>query len=519
MTSIPTIRFAALTAPKKGALVVLTRPETALTGLLHEIDVASHGQVTKAIAAQDFKSSERATLMLLAPSGSDLDCLILVGLGDKSEISDVNLNKLGGVINAAIPSSVKTVSVALEDPAVSPAAEGEEAPASSLSAAGAAQIALGVHLNGYSFEQYKTKKTDKTGAKKTKKKASDEKPTVITLMTADPKAAKKAWAAAEAIAIGTCLARDLVNEPANILGPVDFAERTKALSELGVDVEILDEKQLTKIGMRALLGVAQGSERPARVAIMRWNGGKAKEAPVALVGKGVIFDTGGISIKPAGGMEDMKGDMGGAAAVVGAMRAIAGRKAKCNVIGIIGCVENMPDGKAQRPGDIVTSLSGQTIEVINTDAEGRLVLCDIMTYIQREAKPKVMIDLATLTGAIIVALGHHRAGIYSNDDDLAAGLVAAGEATGDAAWHMPLGPEYDKQIDSRFADMKNVGGRWGGSITAAQFLARYVEGETKWAHIDLAGTAMNSPSNDINRSWASGYGVRLLDRLIADHYE
>lgn len=537
MTQLPTLRFAALTLPKKGTLVVLTRPETALSGLLHEVDLLTQGQVSKAIAAQDFKSAARSTLTILAPSGTDLDSLVLVGLGDKADITDLDLNKLGGAIKGAVPKSAKAVAIALQDPQVlsnpeeGPDGEADEgtenAPSlNPLSAAAVAEIALGVYLRSYKFDLYKTKKDEpddtksgdkEAGAKKAKKKkAADEKPAVFTLLSADPKAAKKVWSSAEAIAAGVCVARDLVNEPGNILGPVEFADRTKALADLGVDVEILDEKQLSKIGMRALLGVAQGSRRPARVAIMRWKGGKTKEAPVALVGKGVIFDTGGISLKPAGGMEDMKGDMGGAAAVVGAMHALAGRKAKCNVIGIIGCVENMPDGNAQRPGDIVTSLSGQTIEVINTDAEGRLVLCDVMTYIQREEKPKVMIDLATLTGAMVVALGHHKAGIFSNDDDLAAGLLSAGEATGDATWRMPLGPEYDKQIDSRFADMKNVGGRWGGAITAAQFLARFVEGDTKWAHIDLAGTAMNSPDSDFSKSWGSGYGVRLLDRLVAD---
>lgn len=270
--------------------------------------------------------------------------------------------------------------------------------------------------------------------------------------------------------------------------------------------------------MGALLGVAQGSVRPPRLALMHWKGGKAKEAPVAFIGKGVVFDTGGISIKPSGGMEDMKGDMGGAAAVTGLMKALAGRKAKANVIGIIGLVENMPDGNAQRPGDIVTSMSGQTIEVINTDAEGRLVLADALWYCQERFKPKFMINLATLTGAILVALGNQHAGLFSNDDELSEQLKTAGEATGERVWRMPLGPEYDKLIDSKFADMKNVGGRWAGSITAGQFLQRFVN-KVPWAHLDVAGTAMGSPKNEYNQSWGSGYGVRLLDRLVAEHYE
>jgi leucyl aminopeptidase len=314
-------------------------------------------------------------------------------------------------------------------------------------------------------------------------------------------------------------ARDLVNEPANMLGPVEFADQLQALTRLGVEVEVLDEKAMRRQKMGALLGVAQGSVRPPRLVVMRWNGGRAKDRPVALVGKGVVFDTGGISIKPAASMEDMKGDMAGAAAVAGAMHAIAARKAKANVIGIVGLVENMPDAAAQRPGDIVTSMSGKTIEVINTDAEGRLVLADALTYVQRKAKPQAIVDLATLTGAIIVALGHHNAGLFANNDELAEALVAAGEATGDKVWRMPLGKEYDKLIDSKNADMKNVGGRWAGAVTAAQFLQRFIENDTPWAHLDVAGTAMGSPSTEINASWGSGFGVRLLDRLVRDRYE
>jgi leucyl aminopeptidase len=319
------------------------------------------------------------------------------------------------------------------------------------------------------------------------------------------------------------LARDLVNEPPNVLYPEEFARRAEALTKLGVEVEVLDARKLEKIGMRALLGVGQGSRKESRVVIMRWNGAKpgskaAKAKPLAFVGKGVCFDTGGISIKPAAGMEDMKGDMAGAACVVGLMHALAGRKAKVNAIGAIGLVENMPDGNAQRPGDIVTSLSGQTIEIINTDAEGRLVLSDVLWYVQDRFKPAFMIDLATLTGAIIVALGNENAGLFSNDDALAEKLAVAGKATGETVWRLPLSAGYDKIIDSKFADVKNSGGRHGGSITAAQFLQRFVN-STPWVHLDIAGTGMGSPSTETNRSWGSGWGVRLLDRLVADHYE
>src|SRR6202008_557039 len=290
------------------------------------------------------------------------------------------------------------------------------------------------------------------------------------------------------------------------------------LKKLGVEVEILDVKAMTKLGMGALHGVAQGSVRPGRTVIMRYNGGKRGEAPVAFVGKGVCFDPGGISIKGAANMEDMKGDMGGAACVVGLMHALASRKAKVNAVGAIGLVENMPDGNAQRPGDIVTSMSGHTIEIINTDAEGRLVLADVLWYVAKELKPKFMVDLATLTGAIMVSLGTEHAGLFSNNDQLAERLAQVGVDTGERVWRMPLGPEYDKQIDSQFADMKNTGGRYGGSITAAQLLARFVD-KTPWVHLDIAGTALGSPNSEINKSWSSGWGVRLLNQLVEDHYE
>ena len=316
------------------------------------------------------------------------------------------------------------------------------------------------------------------------------------------------------------LARDLVNEPANVLYPIEFARRATALKKVGVTVEVLDVPALKKIGMNALLGVGQGSAHDSRVVVMRWNGGKKGDAPVAFIGKGVCFDTGGISIKPAGGMEDMKGDMAGAACVTGLMQALAARKAKVNAVGVIGLVENAVDGKAQRPGDIVKSLSGQTIEIINTDAEGRLVLADVIWYAAERFKPKFMIDLATLTGAIIVALGHEYAGMFCNDDKLAERLTKAGTETGEGVWRMPLGAAYDKMIDSKFADVKNTGGsRWASAITAAQFIKRFVDDKIPWAHLDIAGTGMDSPQSDINKSWASGWGVRLLDRLVADYYE
>ncbi|MGB3865663.1 MAG: leucyl aminopeptidase, partial [Xanthobacteraceae bacterium] len=384
-------------------------------------------------------------------------------------------------------------------------------PAAAMTADQAASVALGMRLRLYKFDRYKTRK---------KKDDDSIDPGRIEIAVAvdDVAAARKAFAPQGHVADGVLLARELVNEPPNVLFPAEFARRAARLRRLGVTVEVLDVKAMTKLKMGALLGVGQGSAQPSRTVVMRWNGGKRGEAPVAFVGKGVCFDTGGISIKPAGNMEEMKGDMGGAACVVGLMHALAARKARVNAVGVIGIVENMPDGNAQRPGDIVTSMSGQTIEIINTDAEGRLVLADVLWYVARRFKPKFMVDLATLTGAIMVALGTEYAGLFSNNDQLAERLGEAGQATGERVWRMPLAPEYDKLIDSQFADMKNTGGRHGGSITAAQFLQRFVDG-TPWAHLDIAGTAMGAPKTDINQSWGSGYGVRLLDRLVARHYE
>jgi leucyl aminopeptidase len=312
----------------------------------------------------------------------------------------------------------------------------------------------------------------------------------------------------------------LVNEPANVLGPAEFAARAKELSKAGVQVEVFGPKALEKFGMNALLAVGQGSDRPSQVAVMQWKGAGARGGdPIAFVGKGVTFDTGGISLKPAAGMEEMKGDMAGAACVVGLMQALAERKAKVNAVGIIGLVENMPSGHAQRPGDVVTSMSGQTIEVLNTDAEGRMVLADCLWYAQDRFKPKALINLATLTGAVMVALGKEHAGLFSNNEELAGRLLDAGKVTGERLWRLPLGPKYDKMIDSKVADVKNTGGKWGGSISAAQFLQRFIKEGTAWAHLDIAGTGLASPDSEINRSWGSGFGVRLLDRLVSEHYE
>ncbi len=445
-----------------------------------------------------FKGGAKSAATLVGHSELPCERLVVVGLGKTEDRSKINWTTAGGVAAGKLAGGAASVICALGDTALTPAE--------------AAEVALGMRLRSYNFDKYKTKKD--------KDKAEDEEPAAeVALHGADAAALKKALKAKTAIAEGVDLARELVNEPPNVLNPESFAKRAKALGDVGVEVEVLGEKELKKIGMRALLGVGQGSHNESQVVIMRWNGAKdSKAQPVAFIGKGVTFDTGGISIKPAGGMEDMKGDMAGAACVTGLMHALAARKAKVNAIGVIGLVENMPDGKAQRPGDIVTSLSGQTIEIINTDAEGRLVLADVLWHVQATFKPQFMIDLATLTGAILVALGQERAGLFSNNDELSNRLTAAGEATGERVWRMPLDPAYDKIIDSKFADVKNSGGRYAGSITAAQFLQRFVN-DCPWAHLDVAGTAMGAGNSDTNRSWGPGWGVRLLDRLVADHYE
>jgi leucyl aminopeptidase len=496
MTSMPIISFAKFAAPKKGSAIVLAADGGAMSDAARAWDPGK--AFDRAFPVADFSGKFGATVEVLAPEGSPLDRVVAVGTGKAADLTDYSWFRLGGTIAAQLRKASEIAVVA-------------DLPETAVGGAQVASIAGGILLRSYGFDKYKTKKDDAEG-----KPAA--KPAKITIHCADPAAAKKAFADAQAVVDGVILARDLVNEPANVLGPVEFAAHAKELEKLGVKVEVLTEKEMKKLGMCALLGVAQGSVRPPRLVVMQWNGGKAKDKPVAFVGKGVVFDSGGVSIKPAAGMEDMKGDMGGAAAVTGLMHTLAARKAKVNAVGIIGCVENMVDGNAQRPGDIVTSMSGQTIEVLNTDAEGRLVLADALWYCNDRFEPKFMVNLATLTGAIMVALGQSHAGLFSNNDELAERLTTAGLTTQEKLWRMPLGAEYDKLIDSKNADMKNIGGRFGGSITAAQFLQRFVK-DTPWAHLDIAGTAMGSPSNEINQSWASGYGVRLLDQLVRDAYE
>jgi leucyl aminopeptidase len=489
------ISFAPSAAIKGGLALTLKEAASRLPAAAAELDPA--GTFAKAAATAQFKAKAMSVLDMLAPAGSPLDRLIVIGAGKAADLSAHDWLRLGGTAAANLKKAeAATVFVDAEGLDVTPKA--------------VCDFATGMMLRNYTFDNYKTKKKD-----------DDEGAAVIkvTIVTAHAEAAKALFESdGKAVTEGVLLARTMVNLPPNVLGPIEFADHAKALEKLGVEVEILTEVEMKALGMGALLGVAQGSVRPPRLAVMQWKGGKADDQPIAFIGKGVVFDTGGISIKPAAGMEDMKGDMGGAAAVIGLMHTLAARKAKVNVVGILGLVENMPDGNAQRPGDIVTSMSGQTIEVINTDAEGRLVLCDALWYCNDRFKPAFMINLATLTGAILVALANLHAGLFSNDDDLAEQLLKAGLTTNERLWRMPLSKDYDKMIDSRFADMKNTGGRLGGSITAAQFLKRFV-GDTPWAHLDIAGTAMDSPKDEISQSWASGFGVRLLDQLVRDGYE
>lgn len=504
------ISFAKSPEPAGGVAVLLTLSDPLQPAGADVVD--PEGVFAKAQKTARFTGKALSTVEILAPHGSPADRVVVIGLGKASDLKAHDWLKAGGVAASKV-GKAETVSVFLD------------APGLDVDGAEAADFALGMLLRSYSFDHYKTKKKGKggdTASENSGENGDDDgtpsKPVKVTIVCADASGASAAFDDARAVGAGVTIARNLVNEPANILGPVEFANRAADLAKLGVEVEILGEEEMRKLGMGSLLGVSQGSVRPPRLVVLHWKGGKSKDKPVAFVGKGVVFDTGGISIKPAQGMEDMKGDMGGAAAVTGLMHVLAARKAKVNAIGILGLVENMPDGNAQRPGDIVTSMSGQTIEVINTDAEGRLVLADALWYCQDRFKPQVMINLATLTGAIIVALGTDHAGLFSNNDALAEQLLAAGLETQEKLWRMPLGKAYDKMIDSKFADMKNSAGRYGGSCTAAQFLQRFVN-DTPWAHLDIAGTAMDSPKTEISQSWASGYGVRLLDEYIRANHE
>lgn len=417
--------------------------------------------------------------------------IALVGTGAGSQ---GDLEKAGSTLSARLLTSGTTVASVHAD---------------TLSVDQAASLALGARLRAWRIDRYRTKQPEAA------------KPTLARIeIVGAPDGLAAAMVPVDAVASGVEFTRDLVSEPGNVIYPESFVERCRALTDLGLEMTVLDDDDMAALGMGALLGVGQGSPRGSRILALRWDGSAgAQPNPVALVGKGVTFDTGGISLKPGAGMEDMKWDMGGAGAVVGAMKALAMRKSTAHVVGVCGLVENMPDGMAQRPGDVVTSMSGQTIEVINTDAEGRLVLADVLWWTQKTFGARTIVDLATLTGAMIAALADQYAGVFSNDDALASSLIAAGEVTGDRLWRMPMGDAYDKMIDSPIADMKNVGGRYAGSITAAQFLKRYIEDGVAWAHLDIAGVVWADKPGALWDKGATGYGVRLLDRFIADTAE
>ena len=500
------IKFEPHDAKLGAATAILAGADAQLATSGRSLDERAKGAITRAIKATSFQGRRKQSIEVLAPQGLEADRIVILGAGKDPSESDRVM--LGGRLYAQLTARpATTASVVADLPGLAAASAGELA----------ADIALGLVLRSYKFNKYKTKtqKADDNGDQNNKDADLQE----ISILTRNPREAEAAFVARSAIADGVLLARDLVNEPANALGPVEFADRIRALESSGLEVEIFDVPQLEKLGMKALLAVGQGSARPSRVAVMQWHGARSKRIkPLCFVGKGVVFDTGGLSMKPAAGMEDMKGDMAGAAGVTGLMLTLANRKAAVNAVGIVGLVENMPSGTAQRPGDIISSLSGQSIEVLNTDAEGRLVLADLLWYAEDRFKPRFMIDLATLTGAIMVALGKEFAGLFSNNDDLARNITAAGEVVGERSWRMPLDKAYDALIDTPNADMKNIGGRHGGAITAAQFLQRFVR-ECPWAHIDIAGTAMASNKTDTSQGWASGWGVRLLNQVVQDSHE
>ena len=493
------VEFSTFPKALSGNVAVFVAAEKQLLATAKSLDQQAGGALERAIVASRFTGAKGQSLTVLGQE--KIGRLLLLGVGKARELDARSAESLGGqVVADANAAGQKTVTVVVDPVKGTRLSPGEVA----------ARIALGARLRAYRFDKYKTKE-------KPEQKLSLEKIIVAVSAVAD---ARRAYARLEPTVDAVFFTRDLVSEPANVLYPVEFARRARELGKLGVKIDILGEAEMKKLGMGALLGVGQGSERDSQLLVMRWMNGPKNQAPVALIGKGVCFDTGGISIKPAGGMEDMKWDMGGAGAVTGAMMLLAGRKARANVVGVCALVENMPDGNAQRPGDVVKTMSGQTVEVINTDAEGRLILCDAMWYAQEKFKPQAMVELSTLTGAIIVSLGHERAGLFSNNTALSNKLRAAGSEVGEKLWRMPLGPKYDKLIDSDIADMRNVStGRDGGSITAAQFLQRFVQEGVAWAHLDIAGMAWSTKGNDTVPKGATAYGVRLLDRWIASNYE
>ena len=498
------IRFVEFSLPQSGAVVVGIWEDSVLTRAARRLDEATEGSISRALAAAPrFHGKKNELLPVIGPPNLPVTRIVLAGLGKPEAVDARVLEDVGGNLVAHLNSAGETeatFAIDLSDPAPVKPAEA------------AARLAFGAALRAYRFDKYRTKQ-------KPEQKASMS---ALTVAAESPGEAKQAYDPLAAAAASVAFTRDLVSEPANELYPETMAERTAALAgpDLpGLTVEVLNDERLRGIGMNALLAVGQGSVRPPRVVVMQYRGAAADTAPLAFIGKGVTFDTGGISIKPAAGMGDMKWDMAGAGVVIGLLRLLAARRARINAVGIVGLVENMPGGNAQRPGDIVRSLSGQTIEVLNTDAEGRLVLADVLWYCQDRFKPKLMVDLATLTGAVIVALGHENAGLFANNDELADRLIAAGKSVGEPVWRLPLGDSYDRAINSDAADVKNIAGdRAAGSIIGAQFVQRFVN-NVPWAHLDIAGVAWSKKDAPTVPKGATAFGVRLLDRFVADYYE
>jgi leucyl aminopeptidase len=494
------ISFAEFELPRSGAVVVGVAEEGVLTPSARQLDEATGGAVGRALAASPrFRGKRNELVPVIGPPNLAASRIVLAGLGKLEAIDPRALEDLGGALVAHLNSVGETQAMLAIDVGDTASLDPAEA---------AAHLAFGAALRAYRFDKYRT--TERP----------ERKPTLTALTVVGPAAAaKRAYKSLAATAEAVAFTRDLVSEPANVIYPETLAEQAAGLAALGLEIEILDETRMAALGMNAILGVAQGSVRPPRLVVMQWHGGKAGDPPLGFIGKGVTFDTGGISIKPAAGMGEMKWDMAGAGVVIGLMRLLAARSAKVNAVGVVGLVENMPSGSAQRPGDIVKSMSGQTIEVLNTDAEGRLVLADAMWYCQDRFKPALMIDLATLTGAIVVALGHDMAGLFANDDALAERLVAAGNAVGEKLWRLPLAEGYDRAIDSDAADVKNIAGdRAAGSIIGAQFVQRFVN-NVPWAHLDIAGVAWSKKDAPTVPKGATGFGVRLLDRFVSDNYE
>lgn len=468
------------------------------------IDKQLDGQIARVISQEKFSGKPGQGLLMLTPETEEVLRILLIGMGEKNEVNELGLQRFAALaVQQVLTGQTESLCLAFDPSDLAGVDAGDLT----------SNLGLGAELGAYRFDHYRTRlpKEKRPSLSKVYLHLSESK------TDSDFSWAEQPFAH---IGEGTKLARDLVNEPPNIIHPESYADKVSELEKFGLEIQILGEEEMQALGMNALLGVGLGSEKESKLAIMRWRGRKGSDWDAAFVGKGVCFDTGGISLKPGAQMDEMKGDMGGSAAVVGAMRAIAGRKAKANILGIVGLVENMPDGKAQRPGDIVTSADGQTIEILNTDAEGRLVLADALWYAQEKEGAKLIIDLATLTGACVIALGQENAGLYANRDNLAEQLGQAGKDSGELVWRLPLAPNYDKLIDSKVADMKNIGGRYAGSITAAQFLQRFIHDDVAWAHLDIAGTAWKDKSNDVLEPvWGTGFGVRLLDRFVAAQFE